>query len=99
MRRTTGWARRVAWVLVGLLLVSLWAAPGEARQPKEEKPKPTEAQMTGLLVALEDEWPQVQDLAFAQLAEFDGPTLRSPLEHPKHCRCGKWSERPGETEG
>jgi HEAT repeat protein len=83
MQRTTGWARMVAWVLVGLLLVGLWATPGGARQSKEEKPKPTEAQIAGLLAALEDEWPQVKRLVFEQLAEFDGAALRGTLKQPE----------------
>ena len=50
----------------------LWATPGWARKLKEEKPKPTEGEIAGLLVALEDEWPEVKKLAFDRLAEFDG---------------------------
>ena len=46
----------VAWALVGVLMVELWATPGWARKPKEEKPKPTEGEIAGLLVTLEDEW-------------------------------------------
>jgi HEAT repeat protein len=77
------WRRMVAWALVGVLVVGLWATPGWAKKPKEEKPKPTEGEMAGLLVALEDEWPQVKALVFEQLSEFDGPALRGTLKQPE----------------
>jgi hypothetical protein len=31
----------------------------EAKKPKEEKPKPIDGEIAGLLVAIEDEWPGV----------------------------------------
>ena len=73
----------VAWALVGVLMIMLWATPGWARKPKEEKPKPTEGEIAGLLVALEDEWPGVKGLAFDRLAEFDGQALRGTLKQPE----------------
>ena len=47
------------------------ATPGWAKKPKDGKLKPTEGEIAGLLVALEDEWPGVKGLAFERLAEFD----------------------------
>ena len=77
------WRRMVAWALVGVLMVALWATPGWARKPKEEKLKPIEGEIAGLLVALEDEWPEVKKLAFDRLAEFDGQALRGTLKQPE----------------
>jgi hypothetical protein len=77
----------VAWALVGLLLVGLLlppgATPGWARKPKQpEKPKPIAGEVAGLLVALEDEWPEVKGLVFERLAEFDPQALRGTLKQP-----------------
>jgi uncharacterized protein (UPF0147 family) len=77
--RQSKWRSMVAWALVGVLIVGLWATPGWARKQKEEKPKPIDGEIAGLLVALEDEWPEV----FDQLAEFDGQTLRGTLKQPE----------------
>jgi hypothetical protein len=51
--RQVKWQRMVAWALVGVLMVGLWAMPGWARKPKEEKPKPIDGEIPGLLVAIE----------------------------------------------
>ena len=83
MQQSNGWRRMVAWALVGVLMVVLWATPGLARKPKEEKPKPTEGEIAGLLVALEDEWLGVKGLVFGRLAEFDGQALRGTLKQPE----------------
>jgi hypothetical protein len=40
-KRDAASKRMVAWALVGVLMVGLWATPGWARKPKEEKLKPT----------------------------------------------------------
>ncbi len=81
--RQAKWGRRmVAWALVGVLVVGLWATPGWARKSKEEKPKPTDGEIAGLLVALEDEWPEVKGLVFDRVAEFDGQALRGTLKQP-----------------
>ncbi len=77
------WRRMMAWALVGVLVVRLWATPGWPKKPKEEKPKPTEREIAGLLVALEDEWPEVKGLVFDRLAEFDGQALRGTLKQPE----------------
>ncbi len=79
MRQAKWWRRMVAWALVVVLMVGLWGTPGWAR---EEKPKPTEGEMAGLLVALEDEWPGVKGLVFEQLGQFDGQALRGTLKQP-----------------
>ncbi|NJM49226.1 MAG: hypothetical protein HC860_26150 [Alkalinema sp. RU_4_3] len=52
MRQAKWWRRMVAWALVGLLVVGLWATPGWARKVEYEEPKPTEGEIAGLLVAL-----------------------------------------------
>jgi HEAT repeat protein len=84
MRQVKWWQRMMAWALVGVLIVGLWATPGWAKKPKEEeRPKPTEGEIIGLLVALEDEWPEVKKLAFEQLAHFDGQSLKRSLKQPE----------------
>jgi hypothetical protein len=80
MQEAKWWRRMVAWALVGVLMVGLWATPGWA---KKGKPKPTEGEIAGLLVALEDEWPQVKSLGFGQLANFDRQALRGTLKQPE----------------
>lgn len=82
MRQAKGWRGMVAWALVGVLVVALWATPGWARKPKE-KPKPIDGEIAGLLVAIEDEWPEVKVLVFMRLAEFDGQALRGSLKQPE----------------
>jgi hypothetical protein len=71
------WWRMVAWALVGVLVVGLWATPGWAKK-KLEKPKPIDGEIAGLLVAIEDEWPGVKGLVFWRLAEFDGQAAGEP---------------------
>jgi hypothetical protein len=68
----------VAWVLVDLLLVGLWAAPGGARQPNAEKPKPTDAQMTGLLAVLEDKCPRCKGWCLRSCPSLTGQRCDRP---------------------
>ncbi len=78
--RQAKWWRSVAWALVVLLMLGLWATPGWAKKPKVEKPKPIDGEIAGLLVAIEPEWPGVKELVFRRLAEFDGQALRGSLK-------------------
>jgi predicted methyltransferase MtxX (methanogen marker protein 4) len=52
-----------------------------AKEPPKPKPQPW--QIDGILAALDDGYPQVQQLAFEKLAEYEAKDLKAVLKKPE----------------